>query len=471
MQSASSLLRPLAAPSKRPLTMNKNSMSEPDGAWAPFKPDSQRPWTLPLAGHLYRRAGFGARWDELENAMTSGSQAAVDGLLNPAADVASFDSLFDSYSPADSESKDTGQVLAWWLRRMLETPHPLRERMTLFWHDYFGISNIEVENARDMQHYIQTLRRHALGKFPELLSAVASEPAMLICLHAKASRKSKPALQFPETLLKQYTIGAGHFTETDLREAARAFAGRYVLQHEVKIIAEEQDTGMKQFLGRQGPFGSAEVLDILARHPATAEKIVTRLYRWFISEADTPKPELLRPLVEDFARDFDIARLVGIILRSNCFFSQVAYRRRIKSPVEFALGILRPLNATVATLPLGNALAELGQELFQPPIATGWPCGRHWLNTFTMAKRIQLAQRLLNGGAPFNSALDWNKVMRQTRSADGASHLLDLWLQNDISTASRQAVSRLKTTGGKVSRPNLADTAAFIASLPEFQCS
>ena len=106
--------------------------------WAPYEPDAGRPWNLRLAGHLYRRAGFGATWGQLQQALADGPQRTVDRLLRPEADTDAFNQGFDEYDAAAARSGSADGLRAWWLRRMIHTPHPLLEKMTLFWHHHFA---------------------------------------------------------------------------------------------------------------------------------------------------------------------------------------------------------------------------------------------------------------------------------------------------------------------------------------------
>jgi len=133
---------------------------------------------LRWAGHLYRRAAFGSTWRQLEQALTEGPQRTVDRLVRPEGPIEEFHGSFDEYEKAAARSGDADEIRAWWLRRIIETPHPLLDKMTLFWHSHFGISNARVQNARLMGQHVQTLRRHALGRYQPLLEAVANDPRL-----------------------------------------------------------------------------------------------------------------------------------------------------------------------------------------------------------------------------------------------------------------------------------------------------
>ncbi len=111
---------------------------DPAWAWARYEPAAGRPWTLALAGHLHRRAGFGGTWEQIQRALRDGPQRTVDGLLRPAGDVAGFNRDFDKYEASADDARGVEDLRAWWLQRMMQSPHPLLEKMTLFWHGHFA---------------------------------------------------------------------------------------------------------------------------------------------------------------------------------------------------------------------------------------------------------------------------------------------------------------------------------------------
>ena len=450
-------------------------LTDPDWAWAPYEPGASHPWTLQLAGHLYRRAAFGANGEQLKQALADGPRRTIDRLLRPTGDMATFNRTFDEYEVAAAESGAEG-VRAWWLRRMIETPYPLLEQMTLFWHNHFAISNARVNHPLLYCRYVQRLRRHALGSFEALLGEITSNPAVFAGLEARANRKAKPNLHFPRTLLEQYTVGPGQFTERDVQTAARAFTGWSVLQNELRYSPLEHDAGAKRFLGQEGPFEGNDIVRILLQQPATAQLVVQKLYRWLISETNPSPALLIAPLAASFARNHDVAQLVETMLRSNCFFSPTAYRQKIKSPVEFAVGIIRSLNGTVGTMRLGTELAALGQDLFHPPTFKGWAGHRYWINRFTVMGRTQLGQALLASSGSYEGKLDPLAAARELghlTPEKGQRFLLELLLQGDLPENGQAALAESVPASSAESPGNIGERlrqlAGKITALPEYQ--
>jgi len=437
--------------------------SDPRRAWARYEPDAERPWDLARAAHLFRRAGFGATWDDLRRARDADPHETIGRLLRPEPDERAAD-----------DSADVNSLRAWWLRRMLDSPHRLREKMALLWHGHIGVSNERVESARLVSAHIAHLRRHALGSFRALAEGLARDPAVLLSLDAGASRRMRPDENFPRWLFDQCLLGPGVATDADVREAARAFTGRFVLREELRFFAGEHDSGRKRIFGKEGEFGADDAVRIALDHPAVPKHIARTCYRWFVSEMEDPPDSLLEPLVEALGRDLDIARLVERILRSNLFFSPVAYRARIKSPVEFALGIVAGLGAIVSTTELAEDLAGLGQNLLHPPTVKGWAGGRFWIDAGTLAGRSNLARALLAGTKPYGGALDPHaQALRHghTTPAAAGRWILDLFVQGDVpaEVASALLGELEREAGAGDPATALRRFAHAVVTLPEFQ--
>jgi len=447
------------------------SPPDPSWAWSPYVPAASRPWDLRRAGHLYRRAASGASWSQLEQALRDGPARTVERLLRPEADVAAFDRTFDAYEAAaiDPESLTTDTLCEWWLRRMIQTPHPLQEKMILCWHGHFAVRNFVVKNGRLMARYVGQLRMHALGRFQPLLSAVIAEPAVRLSFDANANRKRTLDLALARALLERFSVGAGVATERDVREAARALTGLAVLRNQPRFLALEHDGGAKVVLGAAGNWTEADVVRLAATHPATSRHLARCVYRWFVSETDEPDDDLLAPLAAVFSRDGDLGRLVGMVLGSNLFFSAAAYRRRVKSPLELALGLVIGLEGLVPTSRLASDLAALGQNLGEPPTAAGWAGGRAWINPATLVGRANLAASLLSAGGSYGGGLDPQTAADahgRGAPATAGRWLIDLLTQGDLPAPVERLLLASAPQGQDEALRRLAHQ---IVTLPEFQ--
>ncbi len=372
---------------------------DPAWAWAPYEPGPNAPWTRDLAAHLFRRAAFGADWAMLERALDEGPAATVDRLLQGGEGSNSFYAEARlAVEPLLGAPMEAGHLPAWWLHVMLRTPHPLLEKITLFWHGHFATSSAKVTDPRLMYAQNALLREHALGSFRPMLHAMAKDAAMLIWLDSAVNRKAHPNENFAREVMELFCLGLGNYTEQDIKQAARAFTGWEVRRGRFFFNAYQHDAGEKVVLGSRGPFNGEDVLQVLLEQPAAAEFLTGKLYRYLVSETLPAPPALLAPLADGYRqRDYDTSWLVGTMLRSNLFFSRSVVRTRVKGPVDLAIGLLRSLEASVNTYALAEDLAPLGQAVFAPPNVKGWDGGSEWINSSTLVGRANLVWSLVGG--------------------------------------------------------------------------
>lgn len=380
---------------------------DPVEVWEPWQPSADDPWNLKWAGHLYRRAGFGGTPTELRDAVKQGHAATLDRLLggDPAIN-AGWEKLLADLGEKAAVANGAYQLRSWWLYAILNTPHPLQEKLTLFWHNHFATSISKVQRPMLMCRQNTLLRRHALGKFRPLLLEISRDPAMLYWLDSNSNVKGRPNENYARELMELFTLGVGNYTETDIREAARAFTGWTVNSDRYEFDDTLHDDGSKSVLSQKGTWNGDDIVRICLEQPVAARFLVRKLYRYFISENTVPPDSLLEPLANSFRQsDYDIAALMRTMLSSRHFFSAHAYRQRIKDPVEFAVGAVRALwdvrpdDTKVAVEPgtLVSALESMGQELFAPPNVKGWPGAQSWLNTATVLARHNYSQKVAAG--------------------------------------------------------------------------
>ncbi|MET4105500.1 DUF1800 domain-containing protein [Hymenobacter sp. UYP22] len=304
-----------------------------------------------------------------------------------------------------------------WMQRMATSPAQLREKLTLFWHGHFAC---RVRRPDAALHLNNTIRQLALGKFGDLLLAVSREPAMLQFLNNQQNRKQHPNENFAREVMELFTLGRGHYSETDVKEAARAFTGWGYSGQGAFVFREKQhDEGPKTFLGRTGNFGGEDVLQIILEQPACAEFITTKLYRFFVN--DVPNAQHIGPLAQAFFRSgYDIRALLEQMFSAEWFYEAVNVGTCIKSPVELLAGIKRTLGLQlVDDKPLIVFQKALGQTLFEPPNVAGWPGGRNWIDSSSLLYRLQLPSVLLKN-AEFSVALkqDENDIAPNLSRAD-----------------------------------------------------
>ncbi|MFT3882243.1 MAG: DUF1800 domain-containing protein [Gemmatales bacterium] len=364
---------------------------DPVWAWSAYEPGPKSPWTLEKAGHLYRRAAWGGTWTEIQTALKQGPAITIDQLLNGGAGTKAFRLQAARLAEPLADGADDQRLRAWWLDVILNSPHPLEERLTLLWHNHFATSNSKVQNVGSMYRQNELFRRHALGRFDQLLHEVSEDPAMLVWLDTVANKKGKPNENYARELMELFSLGVGNYTEQDIRQAARAFTGWGIKNDRYHLNANEHDDAEKNVMGKSSAYGGHDIVKLCLDQTACARFVARKMFRHFISETLQPDDALIEPLAARF-RDsqYDIKALVSTILRSNLFFSPEAYRARVKAPVEFAASLIHMLEGRVDSLQLAELLDPLGQRLFAPPSVKGWDGGPNWLNSTTMLLRHNL---------------------------------------------------------------------------------
>lgn len=373
------------------------------------------------ARHLLVRTGFAPSQDEVDALTGQSASAAVSGLI---AHAQSRPPLQPTYAPPDfvaqappipyrllksreeqqaqrqQQLREGLEMKAWWLREMMASPTPLRERMTLFWHNHFATSQQKVNRSQAMWKQQQVLRTHALGSFKSLLHDVAKDPAMLIYLDGANSRKEAPNENFAREVMELFTLGeathGGNYSERDIKEAARAFTGWSVEREDLsfKFRPAFHDDGPKTLLGRTGNFDGDEALDILLDQPAAARFVVSKLWREFVSP--TPDEAQVERIARRFkASDYSIATALNELLLTDAFWLDANRGSLVKSPVDLVVGTVRQFNFhTTDALPFALKSAQLGQNLLVPPNVKGWPGQNDWINATTLLERKRFTEQL-----------------------------------------------------------------------------
>jgi uncharacterized protein (DUF1800 family) len=458
---------------------------DPRWAWARYEPGPKEPWDIKKVGHLYRRAAFGATAAELAAGLKAGPARTIDRLLKGGPGQEEFDRKMAPLAKSITNVNSGNQARAWWLYRMLYTPHPLHEKLTLFWHNHFATSNRKVNNAGYMLGQYQLMYKHALGNFRTLLQEMSKDPAMMVWLDTDQSKKGKPNENYARELMELFSLGIGNYTETDIRQAARAFTGWEIRAGKAFFNANQHDDGEKTVLKKTGKFKGADIVNICLEQKVSAAFIAGKLFRFLLSETITPSADLLAPLADQFRKsDYDFGKLVETVLRSNLFFSPQVYRTRVKGPVDFALGIVRGLEGRIGTLGLVVALEELGQNVFYPPSVKGWDGGPAWLNAQTLLFRQNLALALTStednryGRRTDPAALA--KKHGKKKDAEVVDFFLRLFLQGDVPAESRDKLLKYLEQAHKQTVPvywtkeDAADQRVralchLVLTLPEFQ--
>ena len=426
--------------------------------------------------HLLRRATFGMDAATVRAAAQAGLAATTDTLLHPERTPENLDDngllsrLVALLPTPKNGGMPTQAVKMWWAHRMIASPRPLVEKMTLFWHGHFT-SKDGAAQGEFLYNQNQMFRQHALGNFRTLTLAVSRDPEMLRYLNGNQNYKAHPNENYARELMELFTCGIGHYTEDDVKAAARAFSGWNLRGGEFAFNVRQHDNDPKTFMGKTGNWNGDDIVDILVAHPATAQRLCTQLWAYFAYP--NPEPEVLNTLVKTyFASGYDVHAILDQIFRSRAFYSDKARFAVIKSPAQYVVGTIKMLGLTQAVelalsdvtpandmatsqaaqaAPTGSgqpapallapaatprlaagrkiailaglpaAMRSMGQDLFAPPTVKGWDGGTAWINTSTLMNRVSFANtislsRMMFGG---QSARLTDYVQQNNLTAEG----------------------------------------------------
>lgn len=451
-----------------------------------------------LAHRTLNRFAFGPRPGELELARTAGAAAWLDAQLRapeprqarplaledtPAAElrVRMLDTMGQREGelldfPKEQVQRELQQAT---VLRAVYSRWQLREVMADFWNDHFNVSQTKGDSAFLRTPYdAETIHANALGRFRDLLGASARSPAMLYYLDSARNRKGIPNENYARELMELHTLGVdGGYTQRDVYEVARCFTGWAVKDHFWRGRAEfrpgNHDSDDKIVLGttirgRPGPSGAREgdeVLDLLARHRATAHFVARKLCRRFL--ADDPPETAVRPVAEAFrTSDGQIGACLRALAATPEF--RAGHERKLKRPFDFVASALRALNAnTDGRGPLRH-LALMGQLPFHWAMPDGYPdAARAW--STSLLARWNFALALVNGQIA-GTTVDL-KGLAKAANAGGPAAIADaftaLLIGVPLPEPTRAAAIRLaRNAQGEEQRRQVA---ALLIASPEFQ--
>jgi uncharacterized protein (DUF1800 family) len=319
--------------------------------------------------------------------------------------------------------REIADLRRWWLNEILTTTVPLREIMTLFWHGHFASSIGKVLVSQAMYQQNATQRRFALGNFREFLHEMTLDPAMLIYLDLEDSDRAQPNENYARELYELFALGHGNYTQQDIMETARALSGwrlgaepgtelpqrktdpetnrRFTRDGLIpQLDPSRHDDGDKTLFGMSGNLGLENVITLTVNHPACGRFLAGKLLSFFA--VSDPHNAVRERMASEFrASRGEIAPMLRVMLNSNEFYAVESRARLIKSPISLLVGADRQLSLEVTpTAGLNRYLAELGQELFNPPNVKGWPGEEAWISAGTLALRYHLADVVLDSKEP-----------------------------------------------------------------------
>jgi len=358
---------------------------------------------------LFHRTGFGPKPGEFAAALSAGVASTRSKVLSPPSTVSfvtppALTDLGPRPAPNSSAVVDFSQQLRyqnqqlflWWLDEMVTSPHTLQEKMTWFWHGHWATSIGKVNYALPMFNQNVTMRKFALGNFKDFAKAMFSDGALQVWLDGQENTVKAPNENFSREMMELFTLGVNRYTETDVKELARAFTGYQVSRSSglVTFNARRRDNAPVTVLNKTATMSPEEVIAHLVAQNNSALFIAERIWYRFVSSQE-PLPQD-HPMVKAFANR-DIYALMKSLIESSAL-SQPQYSM-VKSPVEWFIGICRALTITPSQLPSPTKLAgyfeKLSQVPFSPPNVGGWPVDQAWLSSASAQYRLSFATSVI----------------------------------------------------------------------------
>ncbi|WP_442887253.1 DUF1800 domain-containing protein [Congregicoccus parvus] len=444
------------------------SLPPVESAWEPLPASA---WDAGAARHLLQRIGFSATDAAVREALAAPLDASLKRAFTPSPPLAETPSmeklrtLLESLQGVDAAHRRTRrdevrdleragyeEFGIAWLERASAPVHSAWEKYVLFLQDVFVVAFSKVRNPVLLHRHQQTLRAGGAGSYSDLCKAVVRSPAMILYLDLQTSKAGAANENFARELFELFTLGEGAYTESDIKEAARAFTGWGVRDGESVFRRRAWDAGPKTVFGRTGAWTGDDIVDLVFERPAAATFLPRELVRFYLTDraVDESYLEALGALWRESG--YDLQTLLVRFFGSRFFFSPEFRGDQITSPTQFLLGMLQDLELDVAPFPrvtLG-ALRQMGQPFFNPPNVRGWLGGRHWINSATLAARRQLVDTLCT---PLDKARlngDELAALERAQAADKANVTVadPLAVLRRISAEDGAVLGRLATVAG-----------------------
>ena len=293
-----------------------------------------------------------------------------------------------------ARDRELSEFRRWWIREMIQTTKPQNERLLLFWTDHFPVEYSAIDEeafAIAKQHLL--FRLHGFENFKAMVKAIIRDPAMLNYLNGENNNKKAPNENLARELMELFVLGEGAYTEATIKEAARALTGSRINRmkgFEYYLHPRRHDSSVKTIFGKTGRFDGEDLVDILFQQPTASQFLTEKLWSYYVSETERNQSELAQISNAFLQSNFEIPVLLAELFSTPSFWANQTRGTIVKSPVDLVIGTIR----TTGHLPsdwqsTGNAMANLGQNLFEPPNIAGWSRGAGWVTPASLLNRTK----------------------------------------------------------------------------------
>lgn len=390
--------------------------------------------------HLLRRTEYVARPERMVALAGMTRAEAVDNVLAVSATPVAIPTYIDHDIDGEHYSQWVFAV-QWWIDRMVDSPTPIQEKMTWFWHGHFCSSWDKVNSARLMTDQNKLFRDQAFGNFRTLTQAMSLQPAMLYYLDNVDNVKSSPNQNFARELMELFTIGVGNYSEADVTAAAQAWTGYGIdrVTDDFIFRLSQHDTTTKTFMGVARNWDGPGIIDFLLSENVTTKRIACqfltrKLWTYFASQG--PSQALVDELADVlFVNDMEILPWLRAMLVHDEFYSTTAQQGLVRSPVEWVVALMYHTGFRGAALNPQWYVDGMGQIPFAPPNVAGWKQNGYWTNSSLFGARAEFA-RNVTWKLRQNDANAVGKNHTPTEAVDALAALFGL----DLSATTRQAL-------------------------------
>ncbi len=288
------------------------------------------------------------------------------------------------------------ELQAWYLRNAAASRSAFAERITLFWHNVFTVELRSLPHPLYLWQQQQLIRAHGSGDYRQLVRQMSLNPAMLVYLDNHKNHRKRPNENYARELLELHTLGEGHFSEQDVRELGRTLTGARPNLQTAKYAfkANWHDDGDKTVFNRTGAFSPEDAAELVLQHPRAARYPVERLWRAFVSES-LDRAAIDRLSTEFVDNRWQIKPLLRALLLEDAFWAEENRQQLVRAPIELVIGLHQETDLTLNKADQWvKALANLGQDLFNPPDVAGWPGGLDWINTSSLIQRQSVIEKV-----------------------------------------------------------------------------
>ncbi len=432
---------------------------------APY--DATTSWTHREAAHLLSRTQFGFTPAELERATNEGLEATLKRLTETQHESPDFSRAETSLRQAAISTGSIDNLKIWWLYRMRYSANALTEKLTLFFHNHFATSHAKVNSVPYMLRQNELIRIHAAGDFKQLLHGMSRDTAMLIWLDGNANRKRHPNENFAREIMELFALGVGNYTEKDIQEAARAFTGWHVRDGQFWMHELQHDDSPKTVFGKTGSYDGNDIVNLCLEQPSCPRFLATKLAKTFV--CPDPSKDIIDQLAHRIRHhDLNLRPVLRELFSSQWFYEAENRRTLIKSPLEFVLGTLRTLVEPIRWPGVIKVLADLGQNIFEPPSVKGWEGGRLWITSSSLLQRANFATEV-------TTTSQFGPLSETVRhvSSEGSEAIvsqLGRWLLSDhLDDTIRQELLKFYVSAEGTADQKLRGLLQLILTLPEYQ--